>query len=101
MDCDVLNSHQLDRAQTAVADQLTDLISFDGSLSRLEKSNEIIEQEAKRENAEPDKYRKINGMIRANIASFEEKFPGVSLEESSEFSLGLVKRRLNAGNGFY
>ncbi|CAA3022967.1 Hypothetical predicted protein [Olea europaea subsp. europaea] len=101
MDCDVLNSHQLDRAQTAVADQLTDLISFDESLSLSEKSNEIIEQEAKRENAEPDNYRKINGMIRANIVSFEEKFPGVSLEESSECSLGLVKRRLNAGNGFY
>ncbi|KAL2454837.1 NHL domain-containing protein [Abeliophyllum distichum] len=102
MDCDVLNSHQLDKAQTE-ADQLMNLISFDGCLSLSENANEIMEQEAKRENTEisTGKNRKIDGMIRANIASFAEKSPGVSLEESSECSLSSVKRRLNAGNGFF
>ncbi|KAL2519510.1 NHL domain-containing protein [Abeliophyllum distichum] len=102
MDCDVLNSHQLDKAQTE-ADQLMNLISFDGGLSLSENANEIMEQEAKRENTEisTGKNRKIDGMIRANIASFAEKSPGVSLEESSECSLSSVKRRLNAGNGFF
>lgn len=102
MDYDVLNSHQLDKAQT-VDEQLTDLISFDGSLSVSENANEIIEHEAKRENAaiSSGKNRKIDGMIQANIERFVEKSGGVSLEESLESNLGLVKRRFIAGNGSF
>lgn len=69
-----------------VADQLKDLLTFDGGSMLSVNSNETVEQ--KDETSSYD-HKDIDGMVRANLMNFEKQAPRCY----QACNLGLIKRR--------
>ncbi|KAK4429858.1 hypothetical protein Salat_1286500 [Sesamum alatum] len=80
---------------SAVDDQLKDLLTFGGGLISPVNANELVEHKEETESTDVSsgKPEKIDGMILANLANFEEEATQVCSPGSTQPSSGLVKRR--------